>query len=329
MSVDNINGRVSYFYQSRRTPYRPDAEGGATNNPGSGDAGQKASPTTGSIGTSPLIQDVLKRLELAMQLQSGTDGDDTIEGWTSSLVDAGSGNDTISVWSDSIVDAGDGDDKIYSWSGSRVHGGNGNDQIDAWSDSHVDGGSGDDDINAWSNSHVDGGDGDDTIQAWSETTVNGGKGDDVIKAWSDSRVDGGEGDDWIDTHTHSVVSGGKGADQIRVGLGSTVRFNAGDGQDSLTVLGDTVLELGSGLKAEDMTVSAEDGETVIRFAGNPDDTITIRGKSTLTVKFADGGTTDLDIHHMPSLPPLQQLPDAAMSEMLSRVLAQNSAGAGS
>lgn len=247
-------------------------------------------PPQESIGMSPVVQAFLLRLqELGMTSLAGTDGADTIKGWSSSLADGGTGDDSIDVWSDSVVDAGDGDDSVRAWSDSAVYGGNGDDQLDVWSGSVVDGGAGNDVIRAWSNTAVQGGDGDDTINAWSDSKVEGGNGNDRIFAWSNSVVDGGDGDDVIQTHSNSVVAGGAGDDTIALSSDSFVRFEAGDGQDTIYTGINTTIQLGQGMTAERTTVEVSGNVATIRFNDSPD-TLTLhlgpRGPASLS--FADG-----------------------------------------
>lgn len=252
---------------------------------------EKASPPLQeSIGVSPVVQAFLLRLqELGMTSLAGTDGADTLKGWSNSLVDAGSGDDSVDVWSNSVVDAGDGADSIRAWSDSAVYGGAGDDQLDVWSGSVVDGGSGNDIIRAWSDTAVAGGDGDDIINAWSNSKVDGGNGNDRISAWSNSLVDGGDGDDVIQAHSGSSVAGGRGNDTIVVRTDSVVRFEAGDGQDTIHAGTDTTIQLGQGMTAERTKVEISGNIATVRF-NDSDDTLTLhlRPGSPASLNFADG-----------------------------------------
>ncbi|QUS41681.1 hypothetical protein RPMA_24615 [Tardiphaga alba] len=241
-------------------------------------ASDPAKQTTASIGMSPVVQAFLLWVqEQGMSSLAGTDGDDVIKGWSSSLVDAGDGNDRIDVWSNSVVAAGAGDDVVRAWSGSVVDGGAGDDQIDVWSESVVDAGSGNDVVKAWSNSRVSGGDGQDRISAWSDSDVDGGSGDDVISVWSNSRVKGGTGDDVISVGTDSIV-----------------RFDAGDGRDTVNASVNTRLELGAGISRDGTHVTISGNKAVITFEGSTDEiTVNLRASSPMTLSFADGTTMEV------------------------------------
>lgn len=253
-------------------------------------------PSTASIGLSPVVQEFLLRLqEMGLRTYSGTDGNDTLSGWSSSLVDSGDGDDQISVWSESIVDGGAGNDTIKAWSDSKVYGGDGDDRIDVWSDSQADGGDGDDVIKAWSNAIVTGGAGNDTISAWSDSKVDGGDGDDHISVWSGSVVDGGAGNDTIYAISDTDVSGGAGDDIISVGANAVVRFAAGDGKDEVYADLNTKLQLGEGLSPDRTQISVSGSTATISF-GDGSDQITLhlspRGPATLA--FADGTTMQIE-----------------------------------
>ena len=246
-----------------------------------------------SIGISPVIQAFLLRLqELGLTSLAGTDGGDTLKGWSGSLADGGTGDDSIDVWSDSVVDAGDGDDSVRAWSDSAVYGGNGNDQLDVWSGSVVDGGAGDD-----------------VIRAWSDTAVAGGDGDDMISAWSNSKVDGGDGDDIIQAHTDSVVSGGRGNDTIVVRSDSVVRFNAGDGQDTIHAGQNTTIALGQGMTAGQTRVEVSGNVATVHF-GDGTDALTLHmdPRSPVSLSFADGTSLSVAVEPMPSKASLSVAP---------------------
>lgn len=245
-----------------------------------------------SIGLSPVVMAFLLRLqELGLHSLPGTDGDDTLTGWSNSLADGGAGNDSIDVWSNSIVDGGDGDDTVRAWSNSTIYGGNGDDIIDAWSGSVVDGGAGNDVIRAWSDSAVQGGDGDDSIDVWSNSKVEGGAGNDRISAWSNSYVDGGDGDDVIQAHSNSVVIGGRGNDTISVHNDSTVRFNTGDGQDVIYAGPNTTIEFGAGISAKNTRVEISGSVATITFADSTDSlTLHVDHRFPASLAFADGSS---------------------------------------
>jgi hypothetical protein len=280
--------------QQAATPPADPSQPGPDQAAGAPDAttGEGSAPanTSTSIGTSPVVQAFLLRLqELGLSTVSGTDGNDQLGGWSKSLVDAGTGNDTVDVWSDSVVDGGAGDDAIKAWSNAVVYGGAGNDQIDAWSGSIVDGGDGNDVIKAWSDTTVLGGAGDDVISGWSDSRINGGDGDDQISAWSDSLVEGGAGNDRISAYSNANVSGGSGDDTIWVSSDSVVNFAKGDGHDTIYAGPNTTLKLGEGLSADNTRVSVSGSVATISFEGT-DDSITLQlgPYSPATLAFADG-----------------------------------------
>ncbi|WP_130579941.1 calcium-binding protein [Bradyrhizobium sp. Leo170] len=263
--------------QDAAAPPATSSQAGPGQSTGAPDAatGEGSAPanTSSSIGTSPVVQAFLLRLqELGLSTVSGTDGNDQLAGWSKSLVDAGTGNDTIDVWSDSVVD-----------------GGAGNDQIDAWSGSIVDGGDGSDVIKAWSDTTVRGGAGDDVISGWSNSKINGGDGDDQISAWSDSLVEGGAGNDRISAYGNANVSGGSGDDTIWVGSDSVVNFAKGDGHDTIYAGPNTMLKLGDGLSADNTRVSVSGSVATISFEGSDDSIMVQFGPySPATLAFADG-----------------------------------------
>jgi hypothetical protein len=251
--------------------------------------------STESIGISQVIQAFLLRLqELGLATVSGTDGNDKLNGWSGSLVDAGDGNDTVNVWSGSVVDAGAGSDTVKAWSESRVHGGAGDDRIEVWSDSQVDGGDGADVIRAWSNSIVAGGAGNDDISGWSGSQIDGGEGDDVISVWSDSIASGGAGNDTIYAAGGAIVAGGTGDDTISVGGDSTISFAAGDGKDSIFADINTRLELGGGISRDKTHVTVSGHTATITFDGSDDQiTLNLDPRGPATLAFADGSTMEV------------------------------------
>jgi hypothetical protein len=249
-----------------------------------------------SIGKSPVVMAFLLRLqELGLSSMPGTDGEDSLSGWTRTLVDSGNGDDSVDVWSGSVVDAGAGDDSVRAWSDAVVHGGAGDDQLEVWSGSTVDGGAGNDVIRAWSDTVVLGGTGDDQISAWSNSKVDGGSGDDTIRAWSESHVEGGEGDDVIDVHSNSVASGGRGDDVVALrGSGSVAHFSAGDGRDTIYAGVDSRIELGTGLRPENTTVEIVGNVASIRFDESSDSiSVHLLGNRPTILSFADGTTMTL------------------------------------
>lgn len=245
------------FKTAPDTTKNPDAKGTTT----PADKDDTVAKLTASIGLSPVIQAFLLRLqELGLTSFTGTDGNDKLNGWSGSLVDAGDGDDTVDVWSGSVVDTGAGDDSVRAWSESKVYGGAGNDTISAWSDSKVDGGDGNDQISVWSNSTADGGAGDDQIYAAGEANVSGGTGDDTIS----------------------------------VGVNSTVNFAAGDGKDTVYAGLNTTVKLGEGLSQDKTHVAVSGNTATITFDGSDDQiTVNLGPRGPATLAFADGSTMEI------------------------------------
>ena len=146
---------------------------------------------------------------------------------------AAAGNDQIDVWSDSAVDAGDGDDVVRAWSNTVTMGGAGNDTISAWSE-------------VWSMAARG------MTQSQSGPTVAPMVATVTIPSQLvsyGSFFEGGAGNDTIEADNGTIVSGGTGDDMIHADRGSTILFNAGDGKDTVFALRDVTIKLGEGLSA--------------------------------------------------------------------------------
>ncbi|NKM49249.1 calcium-binding protein [Rhizobium leguminosarum bv. viciae] len=220
----------------------------------------------------------------------GTDKDDVIRAGPSGGVNGGAGDDIIS--GSFLMD---------------ISGGTGNDQISVSTDSTIDGGGGNDAISVGNRNTVAGGAGDDTISAAFENTVIGGVGNDTIGAAHRNSLDAGAGDDTISAGIGNTITGGTGNDKIAIsGLqaesygngssGSTVKFEVGDGQDSINLIqSSSTVELGEGFTAENTKVTITGNKATISFNGNENDGISVDFffGSALTLSFADGNTLEV------------------------------------
>ncbi|NKM97434.1 calcium-binding protein [Rhizobium leguminosarum bv. viciae] len=221
---------------------------------------------------------------------TGTDKDDVIRAGPSGGVNGGAGDDIIS--GSFLMD---------------ISGGTGNDQISVSTDSTIDGGGGNDAISVGNRNTVAGGAGDDTISAAFENTVIGGVGNDTIGAAHRNSLDAGAGDDTISAGIGNTITGGTGNDKITIsGLqaesygngssGSTVKFEVGDGQDSINLIqSSSTVELGEGFTAENTKVTITGNKATISFNGNDNDGISVDFffGSALTLSFADGNTLEV------------------------------------
>ncbi len=185
---------------------------------------------------------------------TGTAGDDTIDGWQG----------------DDILIGGDGNDTLVSNGGNdQLYGGAGNDILR---------------INNNGSASVDGGDGNDSISADSGTTstISAGNGDDTIQigAWSfRSTIDGGAGNDVIKIDAYGAsqgadITGGTGDDQISLGYyGATLRFNRGDGHDTVSSIGNAsnkTIVFGNGITAADISATRVGNDMVLNIGSNGD-----------------------------------------------------------
>ncbi|WP_231409406.1 beta strand repeat-containing protein [Ralstonia solanacearum] len=185
---------------------------------------------------------------------TGTAGDDTIDGWQG----------------DDILIGGDGNDTLVSNGGNdQLYGGAGNDTLR---------------VNNNGTASVDGGDGNDSISADSGTTstISAGNGDDTIQigAWSfRSTIDGGAGNDVIKIDAYGAsqgadITGGTGDDQISLGYyGATLRFNRGDGHDTVSSIGNAsnkTIVFGNGITAADISATRVGNDMVLNIGSNGD-----------------------------------------------------------
>jgi hypothetical protein len=209
-------------------------------------------------------------------------GNDDIGAHHRSVIASGSGDDHVTTYDYGNVDSGAGDDYVYGSSYMRVEAGGGNDEIRTSGYSIVDAGDGDDLAVTLGYSKVNGGAGNDTLIAVDRTADHSEQAGHAVLA-------GGDGDDDIQIGRNSVANGGTGNDKITLMReGSTVEFARGDGHDKVFSADDFTLAI-SGYSKDDITLTKQDGNLVVSFAGS-DDTITINlpdGKS-VSITFADG-----------------------------------------
>ncbi len=143
---------------------------------------------------------------------------------------------------DDTIYAGKGGDTVYSGTGNDIlYGEKGNDKL------YGEGG----------NDALYGGNGDDTL--------DGGAGNDLL--------DGGKG--------HNTLIGGKGNDTLILGEGeNTIRFNLGDGHDTLIQQGkeheDNDIKFGAGITQQHLWFSRNGNDLTINILGT-DDGMTIEG----------------------------------------------------
>ncbi|MCA2410807.1 calcium-binding protein (plasmid) [Rhizobium leguminosarum bv. viciae 248] len=238
---------------------------------------------------------------------TGTDKDDFIRAGPGSGVNGGAGDDIISGSFLMDISGGTGNDQISVSTDSTIDGGGGNDAISVGNRNTVTGGAGDDAISGAGNNTIDAGAGNDTIYASFENTVIGGVGNDIIVAAHRNSVDAGAGDDTISAGIGNTIAGGTGNDKITIsGLqaesygsgssGSTVKFEVGDGQDSISLIqSSSTVELGEGFTAENTKVTITGNKATISFDGNDNDGISVDFffDSALTLSFADGNTLEV------------------------------------
>lgn len=121
--------------------------------------------------------------------------------------------------------------------------------------------------------------------------LTGGGGDDLVL--------GGVGDD--------TLNGGSGSDTLYGGEGNdTYRFNRGDGVDTIVEsqgdTGEDILEFGSGIRAGNLNISAENGDLVFTHSNGRDQIAIANWFNSLnedkhrldTIRFGDGKELDLD-----------------------------------
>lgn len=195
----------------------------------------------------------------------GTPGDDVIyTGAGNDVIHAGTGKNYIYANNgNNTVYGEDGDDLVYTGTGNdsiSVNSGNntifsgaGNDYLRGWlGDDVVYAGAGDDDIAVGNgNNFVDAGTGNDTIfTGVGMDTILGGAGNDIIYA--------GAGD--------NVINAGIGTDVVTVWGGGQNTFTLNAGTGSVTINGfdaDDAFKLGTGLKANELTLVTSGNDTLI------------------------------------------------------------------
>lgn len=182
---------------------------------------------------------------------SASDGDDVLYGTP--------GNDAL--------DAGAGDDTVIGLAGDdTILGGDGNDLLD--------GGDGDD--------LLDGGAGNDILY--------GGRGADTLIGGSGhDELHGGQGGDTYlyragdgitivdDDHRALASNGGGGITPARLYEGERGYGGEGDHDDTPIDDAPNILQLGPGIRAQDLRYSEQDDDLLIEFANNPADRLILRG----------------------------------------------------
>ncbi|MBB6564111.1 Ca2+-binding RTX toxin-like protein, partial [Acidovorax soli] len=189
-----------------------------------------------------------------------------------------------------VLDGGDGNDAIYGRDGDdNLNGGRGNDSL----------------VGEAGNDILNGNAGNDTLYGSNGSDVlNGGDGDDTL--YSNGLYGGGAGSD-VDR-----LEGGAGNDNLVGGFGSqTYVFGRGDGQDSVTNYADAwngiadptvgkqdVLQFKAGVTANDVTITREGENLVIKIKGTSDqvavqsyfsqDGLSNQGYAIDAIRFSDG-----------------------------------------
>ncbi|WP_320197975.1 calcium-binding protein [Agrobacterium sp. rho-13.3] len=209
-------------------------------------------------------------------------GNDSIGAYRRAVISSGSGNDYITTDDKGVVDSGSGDDYVYGNSYMTVNAGEGNDEVRTDGYSSVDAGDGDDVVVTLGYSRVDGGAGNDTLIAVDNTADHSDQAGHAV-------LNGGEGDDDIQIGRNSVANGGTGNDKITlVRGGSTVEFARGDGQDRVFAADDFALAI-SGYSKNDVSVTKQDGNIIISFAGSQDTiTVNLPDEKAIQLSFNDG-----------------------------------------
>jgi probable HAF family extracellular repeat protein len=199
----------------------------------------------------------------------GNAGDEALYG--------GAGNDNLYAGEgNNYLSGGDGDDNLHAGSGNdRIYAGSGNDRIYAGEGNNfINGGAGNDEIYAGAgNDLIDAGDGNNkTYAGEGKNTINSGAGDDLIFGGSSQDIiNSGAGNDLIYAgEGNNIVNSGTGNDQVYLGSGvDTLILNSGVG--SVTVFAgfgqSDKISLGSGLTAQNISLTVDNGDTLIK-AGN-------------------------------------------------------------
>jgi alkaline phosphatase len=182
--------------------------------------------------------------------------DDIIYGTAAkNYIYANNGNNVVYTSDDDdVVYTGTGNDRIFVNGGDNtVFSGAGNDYIRAGNGNNVIyAGAGNDDIVVGNgDNYIDAGSGNDTIYTGAgNDTIFGGAGDDIIYAGAgNNQIDAGTGDDKV-----YVWGGGTNLFTLNAGAGSVTIFGFGASDK---------FKLGSGLKADELTVTVSGNDTLI------------------------------------------------------------------
>ena len=215
------------------------------------------SDTKGSLGS-----DIYTGDSLGNKFSGGTGSD---------FIGGGAGADTLyGDAGNDVLLGGDGSDKLYGGADSdRLNGGAGNDVLEG----------------GYGNDTLDGGTEDDVLYGEDGADVLlGGEGNDRLSGGDgNDTLDGGEGNDSLyGGNGNDILDGGAGNDTLSGGYGNdTYLFGRGSGKDVVSSYDSTaskldVVQLGEGITAEDLTVTRENSDLLLRIK-DTSDTLTISG----------------------------------------------------
>ena len=206
------------------------------------------------------------------------------------------GNDALYGYAtDDTLNGLAGNDRIYGYGGNdTLNGGAGNDVLEG----------------GYGNDTLDGGTEDDVLYGEDGADVLlGGEGNDRLSGGDgNDTLDGGEGNDSLSGgNGNDTLDGGAGNDTLSGGYGNdTYLFGRGSGKDVVSSYDSTaskldVVQLGEGITAEDLTVTRENSDLVLRIK-DTSDTLTISGYfygdatygyQVEQIRFADGSAWDI------------------------------------
>ncbi|WP_425219194.1 autotransporter outer membrane beta-barrel domain-containing protein [Ralstonia solanacearum] len=207
------------------------------------------------------------------------------------------GNVFFSLHGNTVVDASKGDNQqFFGGDGpSRFIGGTGANRFQSgsgamWMDGRLGsagiftGGAGNDTMIGGAGLNIfSGGDGNDSITSNADAInlINGGLGNDTIQisGGGTASMDGGAGEDIIRIDAYGAsqgadITGGTGNDQISLGYyGATLRFNRGDGHDTVSSIGNAsnkTIVFGNGITATDISATRVGNDIVLNIGSNGD-----------------------------------------------------------
>jgi hypothetical protein len=165
---------------------------------------------------------------LAGQAAFGDDGDDIV--FASLYGSGGAGNDVITVFQADPEDpqrltavGGDGDDVIIADDAAAAFGDEGDDKILLRRGGAAQGGAGDDTITSFGRAEIDSGDGNDSIRL----------GAAQLGFQVGGKVIAGAGRDDVEAYGYTDLALGSGTDKAVLATGGVIRFNKGDGADTV------------------------------------------------------------------------------------------------